>query len=104
MKFTAIESVIMLVLFVAVIALLITLQFYLSKRESPVPGLVLPVLNLLGTLLMGLNLVSPVSIANVAGAFFPGGIFTLVYLVIYFVVRDKNRKKKQFDRMNIQDL
>ena len=36
--------------------------------------------------------------------FLLGNIPTIVLLAIYFACREKYRKKKQMDRMNIQDL
>ena len=88
----------------------ILLQIFLSRRVSPWPGLVLPGLSLLLSLIPLLNVaVLPGSGAgNVLTAlllvFLLYNIPTLVLLVIYFACRGKYRRRREIDKMNAQDL
>ena len=97
-------------LFLILLAGVILLQIFLSKRESRWPGLVLPILCFLYGLLYPLNRVAPsdgISAGFVLQMIFVwllGNIPTIVLLVIYFVCREKFRRRKQVDKMNIQDL
>ncbi|MCD7858500.1 MAG: hypothetical protein LUG55_12095 [Clostridiales bacterium] len=100
-----------LVLFLIVVVGSIALQFFLSRRESPVPGLVLPALTLLGALVSSLVTAAGMigvtwleALVGVAVPFLVGNIPTIVLLGIYFGCREKFRRKKMMDKMNIQDL
>lgn len=92
------------------IAGVIALQIFLSKRESRWPGLVLPALELLVSFLYPLYMLAPSG--GVTGGFvlemllvwLMANIPTLVLLAIYFACREKQRRKKQLEKMNIQDL
>lgn len=89
---------------------IIILQVFLSKRESKWPGLVLPVLAFLFGLLYPLNMVAPSEGVTVGFIFqmilvwLLGNIPTIVFLAIYFGCRGKQRRNRQLDKMNIQDL
>lgn len=104
---------------VIVLALLLTggivwLQIYLSKSESRWPGLIIPaiqlVLSILATVgavvysVMPLKLGPATIAAQAALTFLVSNIPTLISLAIYFVCRDKLRRNKQIEKMNIQDL
>jgi len=99
-----------LILAVLVIAGIVCLQIFLSKRESRWPGLVLPVLAFLFGLLYPLNMIAPdegitVSfIIQMLIVWFIGNIPTIILLAIYYGCRGKQRRNKQLDKMNIQDL
>lgn len=92
------------------IAGVIILQIYLSKRESKWPGLVLPIIAFVFGLLYPLNMIVPSEGVNVGFVFqmiwvwLLGNIPTFVLLAIYFACRGKQRRNKQLDKMNIQDL
>ncbi len=95
---------------IAFIAIVILLQIYLSKRESKWPGLVLPIMTFLFGLLYPLNMAAP-SDGVTAGFVFQmllvwllGNIPTIILLAIYFGCRGKQRRNKQIEKMNIQDL
>ena len=92
------------------------LQIFLSSREGKWPGLVLPILSFLFALLYPLNMMA-VTTDGAAAISAPVGFFlsvllvwlianipTIVLLAIYFACREKRKKKKQLDKMNIQDL
>lgn len=88
----------------------IVLQIFLSKRESKWPGLVLPIIAFLFGLLYPLNMAAPAG-GVTAGFIFQmilvwllGNVPTIILLAIYFGCRGKQRRNKQLDKMNIQDL
>ncbi len=88
----------------------ILLQIYLSKKEGKWPGLVLPILAFLYGLLYPLNMVAPTEgmsvgfFVQVLLVWLVGNIPTIVFLAIYFSCRGKQRRNKQLEKMNIQDL
>ena len=92
------------------IAGVILLQIYLSKSESKWPGLVIPIISFLFGLLYPLNMIAPSEgvtvdfIVSVVLVWIIGNIPTIIFLAIYFACRGKQRRNKQLDKMNIQDL
>ena len=104
------RTIIVLTFLVVLLVGSIVLQVFLSRRESPWPGLVLPGLSLLLSLIPLLNVaVLPGSGAgNVLTAlllvFLLYNIPTLVLLVIYFACRERYRRRREIDKMNAQDL
>ncbi len=86
------------------------LQFYLSKRESKWPGLVLPIICFLFSLLVPLNFVAPSTGVDAAVIFqmllawLLSNIPTIIMLAIYFSCREKFKRARQVNKMNIQDL
>ena len=101
---TAYATIILLVL----LAGTILLQIFLSKRESKWPGLVLPAITFLCSVLMMLNVTAMETaravIAALLSAFIMGNIPTLILLAIYFVCREKWRTHSEMDKMRISDL
>ena len=83
----------------------ILLQIFLSRRESRWPGLALPAITLLYSLVMACNvmagadawraLLAPLALGNIP---------TLVLLAIYAACREKRRKNSEMDKMDIHDL
>ena len=91
----------------------LALQVYLSGRESKVPGLVLPGILFLGELFVLPNVVSVAffsaetlaeGCANVVLRIFLTLLPTIVLMAVYFLCRRRVDRKKQLDKMNIQDL
>ena len=86
----------------------IFLQIFLSRRESRWPGLVLPLLTFLLSLLNVLNIADTGSVSEnvllVLVTVLIGNIPTLVLLAIYWAGRERVRKQSELDKMNIQDL
>lgn len=84
------------------------LQIFLSRRESRWPGLVLPLLTFLQSLLLVLNIGDTGSVSQniltVLVTVLVGNIPTLVLLAIYWAAREKRRVKSQLDKMKIDDL
>ena len=101
---TAYATTILLVLLVGTIFL----QIFLSKRESKWPGLVLPVITFLYSVLMVLNVTAMESagtaIAAVLSVLIAGNIPTLILLAVYFTCRSKIRRKSEVEKMHISDL
>ena len=100
-------STLIVLLFIAGV---IVLQVFLSKRESKWPGLVLPLIAFLFGLLYPLNMVAPsegvtvVFIFQMILVWLLGNIPTIVLMAIYWSCRGKQRRNKQLEKMNIQDL
>ena len=86
----------------------ILLQIFLSKRESRWPGLVLPGITFLVSLVAVLNVVRMGSAAEVIATLLmvviTFNIPTLILLAIYFACRSGRKKKAEIDKMNISDL
>lgn len=86
----------------------ILLQIFLSRRESRWPGLILPLLTFLWSLLGPLNLTDTGSASRnvllVLAALLAGNIPTLILLAIYWAAREKRRVRKQIDKMKIDEL
>ena len=124
MLIATVSTIISLIFLIAFVAAMIILQVYLSRRESKLPGLVLPAITFLGELFILLNVVTNVVMTSVADNAVGGvdsyDVFvtvlntvltllvismpTIVLLVIYFLCRRVMNRKKQIEKMNIQDL
>jgi len=100
-------STIMLLVLLGLLVGGILLQIFLSRRESRWPGLVLPALTFLYSLAMALGVV-------VSDGEFPwgpllasltmGNIPTVVLLAIYAAGRERLKKRREIDKMQIDDL
>lgn len=88
----------------------IFLQIFLSKKENRLLGLLLPVVTFLYSLVRILSMTISMTISTWADvglilrAFLVTNLSTLVLLAIYWICRDAARRKKQLEKMNIQDL
>ena len=95
-------------LFIGITAGLIVLEVFLARAERWWPGLLPPLFTLLWALFMCLNVASVGDVVSMLGAllitFLILNIPTWVLLAIYFVCREKKRKKKMGDKMNLYDL
>jgi hypothetical protein len=78
------------------------IQIVLSRTKSKIPGLVLPALCFLFSLIVPLNMI----VANSAALLFwlIVNIPTIILLLVYFVCRQQYKKKNQIEKMKIQDL
>ena len=103
-------TIVFLVLFAAIVVGTILLQIFLSKRESRWPGLTMPIISFLFSLIYPLNMAVPSAGAATGFAFqmilvwLLANIPTFILLAIYFACREKKRKSSQLNKMNIQDL
>lgn len=89
---------------------IITLQIFLSKRENKSTGLILPAINVIFSVMVLLGTVYFVDqsitqiIIQVIMLFLVWNIPTAILIAIYYSCREKLKKKKEIDKMNIQDL
>ena len=86
---------------------LVVLQVFLSKRESKWPGLILPLLSFLYSLVMALSAVAyngGIPWGTILASLILGNIPTVILLAIYFACREKFRKRSELDKMHINDL
>lgn len=103
---------IILIIFIAILLLvgIIILQIFLSKRENKWPGLILPIVS--GILSIIPVLIIPVSdnatiAQNIILAiivFLISNIPTIILILIYLACRQKSKNNKEIDKMNIHDL
>lgn len=86
----------------------ILLQIFLSRRESRWPGLILPLLAFLNSLLLPLNVMDTGSVSQnillVLVTLLAGNIPTLILLAIYWAAREKYRVRDQMEKMGKQDI
>ena len=86
----------------------VVLEVFLARTRSPIPGLVLPVLSFLLSLIPVLSVAAYGGIWQVIGTMVMtlliGNIMTLILLAIFFAVRHSRKKKSEMEKMNIQDL
>ena len=85
----------------------ILLQIFLSRREGKWPGLVLPILSFLYSLVMVFSAVAyngGIPWGPILASLVLGNIPTVILLAIYFACREKFRKRSELDKMNISDL
>lgn len=100
--------IVLLAVFLVFIVGGVFLQIFLSRRESRWPGLVLPLLTFLWSLLGPLNVMDTGSVSQnvltVLVTLLAGNIPTLILLAIYWAVREKRRVRDQIDKMKIDEL
>ena len=95
--------ILMLVLLVGVLVL----QVFLSRREHRWPGLLLPLLTFLYSLVMVCSVTAyegGIPWGHILASFVLGNIPTAVLLVIYAACREKFRKRSELDKTRIDDL
>ena len=86
---------------------IIFLQIFLSRKENKWVGLILPILSFLFSLSYPLNIPKFTAITNIIHIlliWLISNIPTFILLFVYFLYRKKQNKKKQIEKMNIQDL
>lgn len=108
MEMTTNSILVTLLIFFGTIIGMIVLQIFLSRTERRWPGLILPICTLLYALLVCMNVVRVGSLAEtvlfMALLFLLFNIPTYILLAIYFICRQRRKKRKMLDKMNIQDL
>ncbi|MBP1736676.1 MAG: hypothetical protein H6Q60_557 [Oscillospiraceae bacterium] len=94
---------------------IIALQIFLSSKSRRWPGLILPGLSLFNSLLISFSLVSynalfsgTVHLSAALGScvipFLLMNIPTLILVAIFFACRENCKKKREFEKMSVQDL
>ena len=107
MEFAARTSIVLMVVFLVFIVGGVLLEIFLALRESKWQGLVLPVLTLLYSLAMACNVAAigdSFPWGALLGTLVVGNIPTVVLLAIYVACREKQRKRSELDKMEIDDL
>nr|WP_311444773.1 hypothetical protein [Ezakiella coagulans] len=103
------NTVIIFLLFLIIFVGAIALQVFLSKRQSKFLGLTLPIISVLNSLIIVLNIAgdamtkTQILIALVS-AFLIGNIPTIILMAIYFGIREKMKIKAELDKTRIKDL
>lgn len=85
----------------------IFLQIFLSRREGKWPGLILPILSFLYSLVMAFSAVAyngGIPWGPILESLLLGNIPTVILLAIYAACREKRRKRGELDKMQIKDL
>ena len=86
------------------------LQIFLSRKENKWLGRILPILSFLFSLIYPLNMMAPSEgvdfgfVLSMLLVWLMTNIPTIILSVIYVVCREKIKKNKQLDKMNILDL
>ena len=89
---------------------MLALQAALARMESRWPGLVLPLITFLRSVFTPIGMVGSAGgptagfVLQVLLMWLLSNIPTAVLLAIYFACRTRQRRKKQLEKMNIQDL
>ncbi|MFA9380181.1 MAG: hypothetical protein ACERKO_03875 [Acetanaerobacterium sp.] len=105
----AISAIVLLPVGLVLLAGVIVLQVFLSKKENRWLGLILPIITFAFSLIVALGNTAYVNdigqtLMVVLVAFLLFNIPTAILVVIYLACRPKPQKNKELDRMNIQDL
>ena len=84
----------------------IVLQVFLSKTESPIPGLIIPIISFLIATAVPLFTVSDgiFTFFDFLFTWLLAQIPTIIYLGIYFGCRPKKKKDDSLNKMDILDL
>lgn len=77
------------------------LQVFLCRRENKWLGLILPAISFIGSLGF---LLQATDVRVMALSFSVANIGTVVYLLIYVIIRRKKKKNSDMDQMKIKDL
>jgi NADH:ubiquinone oxidoreductase subunit 5 (subunit L)/multisubunit Na+/H+ antiporter MnhA subunit len=88
----------------AVAIVLIFVQRRLSRKANPIIGLIIPVVYFLLSMIVGLILTGGAPFWQYLRWFLIANIPTVVYLLIYFVIRFKLKQNNDLDKMKAQDL
>ena len=87
-----------LILFILLMAGVVLLEMYLAHKPGRWPGLVLPIVSFL------ISLIYPLSITNLGDMSAAIAQAVTVLLAIYFAARRRVRRTREQNRMSAQDL
>ena len=107
MKIAAKTTIVLLIFLLVFVAGGVLLQIFLFFLEGKWPGLVVPALSFLYSLVMSFTAVAyngTIPWGPILASLILGNIPTALLLVIYFACREKFRKRSELDKMNINDL
>ncbi|NLX63969.1 MAG: hypothetical protein GX022_04235 [Clostridiaceae bacterium] len=98
------------IILLLILAIVIALQLFLSKKENKWLGLILPAIFFIYSLLMVFNIVVSDDMtawdifSMIGSAFLLTNIPTIILLGIYLACREKIKRNAELNKMNIQDL
>ncbi|CDC29616.1 putative uncharacterized protein [Firmicutes bacterium CAG:466] len=92
---------ILLMVWLVPFALFILLQIFLCRKENKWLGLILPIFSFFVGSYFALF---QTKVVNFFLSLFVGNIGTIVYLLIYVIIRRKKKKNSDMDQMKIKDL
>ena len=107
MKIAAKTTIVLLIFLLVFVAGGVLLQIFLSRREGKWPGLILPILSFLYSLVMAFSAVAyngGIPWGPILASLILGNIPTVILLAIYAAYREKRRKCVELDKMQINDL
>ena len=107
MEFAARTTVVLIVFLLVFVVGGVLLQVFLSRRTARWPGLILPLLSFLYSLLMACSAVAyngGVPWGPILASLLLGNIPTVILLAIYAACREKRKRSNGVEKMNIQDL
>lgn len=97
-----------IILFILLMAGVVLLEMYLAHRPCRWPGLVLPIVSFLISLIYPLSITNlgdmSAAIAQAVIVLVLANIPTAVLLAIYFAARRRVRRTREQNRMSAQDL
>ena len=79
----------------------ILVQILLSKNDSKYPGLIIPILNFLFSIV---GVIQTPNTKNMFSGFIMCNITTVIALIILYICQRNIKKKNQITKMKIQDL
>ncbi|MDR1001278.1 MAG: hypothetical protein LBL96_10860 [Clostridiales bacterium] len=86
----------------------ILLQIFLSKKEGKWAGLILPIITFCASFIYLLNVANIGELSSVimtiVSVFLLGNIPTVVLLGIYAVCKERRKKRRDLEKMSVQDL
>lgn len=98
--FFPINIIILLFIFAGIIVL----QVFLSRKENKWFGLILPFICFAYSLIMAAGMTNWGHFGTLISTFLISNMPTFILLVIYFTCREKIKRNKELEKMNVQDL
>ena len=89
------------------LAAILALEWLLARRERAWPGLVLPALQFVGSILAAIGLAfyqTPGEGGSVPAVLLAYNMPTLMLLLVYAGCRNNRRRRSQLEKMNVDDL
>ena len=103
------KTALMLIVLLLFVAGIVWLQVFLSKAKSKILGLILPSISFMFSLITifgmaGFGVGAGDVFVTIPTTFFITNIPTIIFITIYISSKEKIKKNKEIEKMNIQDL
>lgn len=101
---------IMLIVLLLFFAGIVWLQVFLSSKKNKVLGLILPSISFIYSLIMVLGIAAYETMSGgeifglIASTLLLSNIPTIILIAIYIASRERIKRNKEIEKMNIQDL